>query len=109
MESPLVGRDAERATLRAALAAARGGNGGSVSVSGEAGAGKTRLLDDLATVAAATGMTTLRGAAVQGGGPFRPLTGALLAHLRERDVVETAVAAPVSDRPAPAAAGLAGR
>ena len=57
---------------------------------GEAGAGKTRLLDDLAGVAAATGMTTLRGTAVQGGGPFRPLTSALLTHLRNSDVVETA-------------------
>ncbi|MBK9114749.1 MAG: AAA family ATPase [Betaproteobacteria bacterium] len=44
---PLTGRDAELALLRDALAAARAGNGRLVDVVGEAGVGKTRLIDAL--------------------------------------------------------------
>ncbi|MCC7215632.1 MAG: tetratricopeptide repeat protein [Burkholderiales bacterium] len=44
---PLTGRDAELALLRDALAAARAGSGRLVDVVGEAGVGKTRLIDAL--------------------------------------------------------------
>ncbi len=44
---PLTGRDAELAQLRDALAAARAGGGRHVEIVGEAGVGKTRLLDAL--------------------------------------------------------------
>lgn len=43
----LVGRGAEMAALEAALASARGGDGRVVEVVGEAGVGKTRLLEEL--------------------------------------------------------------
>lgn len=42
---PLTGRNAELAVVRKALAGARGGNGQLVEVVGEAGIGKTRLLE----------------------------------------------------------------
>ena len=44
---PLIGRDAEFVVIRDALAAARTGNGRLIEVVGEAGVGKTRLLDAL--------------------------------------------------------------
>ena len=44
---PLIGRDAEFVVLRDALAAARTGNGRLIEIVGEAGVGKTRLLDAL--------------------------------------------------------------
>jgi predicted ATPase len=49
---PVVGRAAERQALRAALAAAQGGTGAVVLVTGPAGIGKTRLLELLVADAA---------------------------------------------------------
>ena len=45
--SPLVGRDGERTMLAEALRRCRSGRGGVVLISGEAGIGKTRLVDEL--------------------------------------------------------------
>ncbi len=45
---PLIGREAELAVLRGALAAARSGTGHLIEIVGEAGVGKSRLLDALA-------------------------------------------------------------
>jgi class 3 adenylate cyclase/tetratricopeptide (TPR) repeat protein len=44
---PLIGRDAELAVIREALAAARAGTGRLIEIVGEAGVGKTRLLQAL--------------------------------------------------------------
>jgi len=44
---PLIGRDVELATIRAALASARAGTGRMIDIVGEAGIGKTRLLETL--------------------------------------------------------------
>ncbi len=49
---PLIGRDAELAVLREALEAARAGHGCLVDITGEAGIGKTRLLEALREEAA---------------------------------------------------------
>jgi DNA-binding SARP family transcriptional activator len=54
-QSPLVGRDAELAALRAAWSAAVGQRHGLVLVTGEGGIGKTRLAQELAALARATG------------------------------------------------------
>jgi hypothetical protein len=45
--SPLVGRDSEHIMLAEALRRCRSGRGGVVPISGEAGIGKTRLVDEV--------------------------------------------------------------
>jgi DNA-binding CsgD family transcriptional regulator len=81
----LIGRDAETARLRSALAAAQGGAGGVMFLTGEAGIGKSRLARELAAEARASGTTVLEGRAVPAGGsiPYRPLTEALQQALRD--------------------------
>ncbi len=59
--SPFVGREPERAQLRAALADAQRGQGRLVLVGGEPGIGKSRLVEELAADAAAAGVTTHLG------------------------------------------------
>ncbi|MCE0766318.1 ATP-binding protein, partial [Pseudonocardia kujensis] len=77
----LVGRAAELAEVRRLVAATAAGGGGSVAVVGEAGIGKTRLLDEIAAAATTAGLTVLTGRAVPGGGVFRPLAEAVLPRL----------------------------
>ncbi len=82
----VIGRGAETDALRTALAAAGGGIGGVVFLTGEAGIGKSRLASELAAAARARGVTVLTGRAVPGdiASPYRPLTEALLQALRGR-------------------------
>ena len=76
----LIGRDVERDRLGAQLQLALGGDGALVLVSGEAGVGKTRLLDDLAS---STDVPVLRGAAGHDTTPaYGPVVAALRSHLR---------------------------
>jgi len=73
------GRAAELAALRGCLVGARRGRLAIAAVEGEAGIGKTRLLDELAGCARADGMLTCRAAAVESApsGPFGPLLAAV--------------------------------
>jgi DNA-binding CsgD family transcriptional regulator len=80
LRSPVVvGRTAELATVRGLVDAVAAGRGGALLVAGEAGIGKTRLLDEVAARAAQRGLPVLSGRAVQGGGTFRAVAGAVLA------------------------------
>jgi DNA-binding NarL/FixJ family response regulator len=77
----LVGRDAELERLSALVDRARGGNGGVLLVSGDAGVGKTRLLVELA--AREADALVLNGAAAQTGtAPYGAVVAALRARLR---------------------------
>src|SRR5438309_7677797 len=76
----LHGREAEQARLLAVVDGARGGEAGALLIHGEPGVGKTALLDDLVTGAAAAGVQVL---ATQGAESESPLAfGALQRLLR---------------------------
>ncbi|HMA46677.1 MAG TPA: AAA family ATPase, partial [Frankiaceae bacterium] len=80
-----VGRVAELGVLSDALGRADGGEPATVVVGGEAGVGKTRLVEELSRRAAAGGALVLAGRAVEMGGdglPFAPLVEALRALVR---------------------------
>jgi predicted ATPase len=79
-----LGREVELRRLAGALDVACDGSPVFVLVSGEAGIGKTRLLDELSRMADGRGCLTLRGRAAEFEGelPFGLLTDALDAYLR---------------------------
>jgi DNA-binding SARP family transcriptional activator len=92
LDAPLVGRDEALRLLKRAFARARSGYGGVVLISGEAGIGKSRLMQDF--------VTRLEGEAtvVVGGGheaeqgmPYWPLVEALRPHLPAIDWVALGV------------------
>jgi DNA-binding CsgD family transcriptional regulator len=75
--APLIGRDEELARLAGVLERARGGTAGAVLIAGDAGVGKTRVLDEVAARAAGAGMTVLTGHCVDLGDvglPYLPFT-----------------------------------
>ncbi len=82
----LVGRASELAALRAALARAADGEPGIVVVAGEAGIGKTRLIEELVALAKEDGARALVGGCLDladDGLPYAPLTEALRTFLRD--------------------------
>jgi DNA-binding CsgD family transcriptional regulator/tetratricopeptide (TPR) repeat protein len=95
-----VGRAQELARLRDLLARATGGDGEPLValVGGEAGIGKTRLVDQLAATANQQGVRVLRGGCVplgEEGVPFAPVTEALRGLAGDLDPAELeAVAGP---------------
>ncbi len=98
---PLVGREDELARLTEALDRARGGEARAVLVAGDAGVGKTRMLDEVAGRAAAAGTTVLTGHCVDLGDvglpylPFTEILGVLAADERFAPVL---AAHPVAER-----------
>ncbi|GAA1856623.1 helix-turn-helix transcriptional regulator [Myceligenerans crystallogenes] len=90
----LVGRAAELAALRDALARAGRGPGRTVVVAGEAGIGKTRLVEEL--TGAADGVVVLTGQCTDSGSgpvPYAALTGILYGIVAERGAAATLAAA----------------
>ena len=79
-----VGREKERALLTAAFDAALAGHMQLLGIEGEAGIGKTRLLEEAAAIASAKGVSVYWGRCPEDGGrppfwPWRQILGALLA------------------------------
>ena len=94
MASPrFVGRQTELPALHAALAQAGAGHGQIVAVVGEAGVGKSRLVDEFVQAAHAQGWLVLDSAAVSYGQatPYFPVLDLLrrYCHLEERDDART--------------------
>src|SRR3979409_2512745 len=80
VRSALVGRDVERARLSQAVDGARRGTGSLRLRSGEAGVGKTRLAEEVATSSSAL---ILRGAASNSAAsPYGPIVALLRSYLR---------------------------
>ena len=80
VDQRLVGREAELTTLTALLAAAREHHPSIVTVEGEAGIGKTRLVEELAIIARLQGIAVLTGGTPHLSGPdlpFAPVVTAL--------------------------------
>jgi DNA-binding CsgD family transcriptional regulator/tetratricopeptide (TPR) repeat protein len=80
MSPVFVGRHQELQVLEAALARASAGRASTVLIGGEAGIGKTRLVDEFVATARATGATVLHGTCVSLGDeglPFAPVAEAL--------------------------------
>ncbi|GAA0663085.1 helix-turn-helix transcriptional regulator [Streptomyces thermocarboxydovorans] len=95
--SPLIGRDHELARLAGVLERSRRGEARAVLVAGDAGVGKTRLLDEAAARAERDGFTVLTGHCVDVGDvglPYLPFTEVL-----GRLVADERFAAVVADRP----------
>jgi predicted ATPase len=81
-DGELIGRQRELAELNQALAAAHHGAGGIMLLAGEAGVGKTRLLD---ACLAAGGLLALKGQTNEiATPPYGPIAAALRAYLRAR-------------------------
>ncbi|MEW1776316.1 AAA family ATPase [Streptomyces sp. NPDC086777] len=99
--SPLIGRDDELGRLASVLERARNGSGQAVLVAGDAGVGKTRLLDEVAARAAGAGATVVTGHCVDLGDvglpylPFTEILGVLAADTRFGEVL---AAHPVVER-----------
>lgn len=74
----LVARGHVLEALAGAVAAARAGTGSLTVVTGEAGTGKSSVLDAVGASSAPVGVRVLTGRAVEGGGAFRPLVEAIL-------------------------------
>jgi hypothetical protein len=74
---PLIGRDAELASIRRALDVARSGSAHVVAVAGEPGIGKTRLVDEAAAEAGARGAAVVRGRAEEEARAYGPWRAAL--------------------------------
>jgi DNA-binding SARP family transcriptional activator len=79
LSPPMIGRDRELAAARGALDATGRGGGGALLVLGDAGIGKTRLVDALLEDAQARGWHTLRGAVreEEGRPPYGPVIEAI--------------------------------
>ena len=99
---PMVGRDDEVSTLAAALDEVRRGHGRLVEVVGPAGIGKTRLLDELRTIAADDDVLIAMCDLYRASVPFAPWRSVLRAILgvdddASSDVVVSRLAEVVSD------------
>lgn len=98
---PLIGREDELAWLSSVLERTRGGEARAVLVAGDAGVGKTRLLDEIMGRAAADGMTLLTGHCVDLGDvglPYLPFTEVLGAVAQDERSAGVLAAYPVVER-----------
>jgi DNA-binding CsgD family transcriptional regulator len=86
-QSDLIGRQPELAVLTAALDDAKAGRGRLVMLAGEPGIGKTRLVQELATLAKASGVQVLWGWCYEGEGApsYWPWVDSLRTYIRSTE------------------------
>ena len=88
---PLIGREAELSSLLEHLERARSGHGSTVLVSGEAGIGKTRLVEELKVIAQSMGVLVLAASSLyESLTPYMPFVEALRSGGLENLLVEHA-------------------
>jgi predicted ATPase len=89
--SPFIGRAKEQAELQKRLNAAISGECQFVIVSGEPGVGKTRLLDELETLARARKLLVLHGRSIEQDGafPYQGFCEAIQEYFRLKDTVSS--------------------
>ncbi len=105
--APLVGRHAQMRALGEALDGARDGRPGTVLLGGDAGSGKTRVVDELAAVARSRGDCVLVGHCIdlgEVGLPYLPFVE-VLSSLQAVAADEPVVAAQLAARPSLAGIG----
>lgn len=107
MHLEIVGREGELAVIDDGLAAAKCGSGGVVALEGEAGIGKSRLLEAAADRARGAGFMVAAGAGEELGQsqPFGPLVRAFGISARASDPRLTAIARNLDPRAASALVG----
>ncbi|MFF9283199.1 helix-turn-helix transcriptional regulator [Streptomyces griseosporeus] len=101
LTSPLIGRAEELGHLTSVLSRARSGDPRAVLLSGDAGVGKTRLLDEATARAADAGMTVLTGHCVDLGDvglPYLPFTEILGQIAADERFVKVRAEYPVVER-----------
>lgn len=83
----MIGRTDELEAIRKALRVVVAGSGAVLLIDGEAGIGKTRLLEEALSNASGQGFQVFRGAAedLEGARPFAPVARALAIEYRSRD------------------------
>jgi DNA-binding NarL/FixJ family response regulator/tetratricopeptide (TPR) repeat protein len=99
--TPIIGRDEEVTRLTGVLERARSGEARAVLLAGDAGVGKTRVLDEIAGRAARAGMTVLTGHCVDLGDvglPYLPFTEVLGVLAADERFTDTLAAHPAVDR-----------
>ncbi|MGC9961741.1 MAG: AAA family ATPase [Acidimicrobiales bacterium] len=92
----LIGRDDETRVLESALDALLAGRGRAVAITGEPGIGKSRLAREIGARASAGGCLVAVGRAVESGAatPYRPITEAMHALLRDRSLPDDSELSP---------------
>jgi tetratricopeptide (TPR) repeat protein/tRNA A-37 threonylcarbamoyl transferase component Bud32 len=91
--APLVGRDRELGEMVLDLVAAGQGHGRSRAVLGMVGSGKTRLVEELRSIALVRGLLVIDGqCSAEGGQPFAPWRQALRLLVLEQDISDTTAA-----------------
>ncbi len=106
--APFLGRSGELAVLQEALSQARAGQGRLLLLGGESGVGKSRLLEELRTLALVAGTQVFSGqAAASGGSPLDELSQALRPLCLQLDLDDDSAA--ILGELIPDLAGLLGR
>jgi class 3 adenylate cyclase/tetratricopeptide (TPR) repeat protein len=106
--TPFVGRASQLDRLSARLADAASGRGSVVMLRGEAGIGKTRLIEEFTTVASGQGACVLRGACYEGEWqpPYSPFAEAIADYVRTNGADAMGEGAPILARIVPLLRGL---
>ena len=94
--APLVGRDSQQETLRAAWERVSAGQGGTALITGGPGSGKTRLAEEFAAWVGRTGVPVLRARCSAGAAPLAALRSAVEHYLDRTHQLEQTRAAAVA-------------